>query len=560
MADSTSPALPPLAPFTDSIIAARKREYLARVAEALSLPTTDSKGKALTKEVLVRGIHQRLSDGAAQYQTNPVFSALYATKEAKKAKTSADKTKEDLAQPDQSLTGANLKLHKAKVALDAPPGHAPLKSTKSLSHKSSSPLSSPPAGNLIIQEDGNSDQSDESSEDGSGLSGRQDEHENVQSDEEVVVNPPATPKKFSVLINLSHPGNPLQVSQQVLVQDILVKKVDGPDGPNSKFQGELSEILPALVDRHSPVKDINGRLSRPAIGAMMGPLDVGSVGAVIERNAKYQDALSLSRVNNITLDDVGEGMLSCSLFYTPAMPPLPSDAGSNPFYIGNGNPTALPAPSALSGPTSLTGAGTDIPMDIANNRRNAAAAAAAASAPRRQLPTPEFCELLRQIGGIVNSLPERANKLAADAIQNYIVFEEYFSKLQPYKAKKGYAFKPDFVAPPSVTMPMSEWSQFTNTTFTKESIIAASGWKPTTAKDIAGIFDKVFSKGLDNGHEVKKWANEFLASDPTTRPDSVIGDMQWGESRPWSTKSGRIPPFRRRPSVQSNLQLRVLRR
>ncbi|KAF7310390.1 hypothetical protein HMN09_00581000 [Mycena chlorophos] len=493
---------PQSSPFTGSVDGRRPESWLRALALALGVSTEDPIGKPTSKAVLARGCQQKLTGPDNEtYKADPRFAQLF-NKESKRrgktAKNSAEKAAQDAAQdPNAALTGAGLKLHTARVPVDAPASYVALKSGAA---KSMSPLT-----DLVDSErdgaptdDDDSSESDEHDSLAVGTDASEDQQDKPQGQQD---NNTAQDEakslssgdyKTGVIVNVTDPQNTAN-AQQVFLPDIAVRKV------GDKFHGTLSTIVPALVENHSPMKaDRTGRLARPGLGSAINTLSLGSVGAILDKQLPL--ALKTERINEMTLQDIGDGLFSCDLFYTPS------------------NPAGVAAPPVF------TGSGSDIPAEIARHRfaapsqqPNASGSASGAAG--------------KALGNIKDSLPELGNETAGDAIENYFTWMDYFNRFQPYKLKKGYGIKWTDELPSSVTMDSSETDKYRGVSFTKDHIIMASGWKPTTAKDVYGTFDKVFSRGMEDDDEIKEWALAYKTAweSGLNASDDIIADTPWGE-------------------------------
>ncbi|KAJ7715579.1 hypothetical protein DFH07DRAFT_862787 [Mycena maculata] len=227
-------------------------------------------------------------------------------------------------------------------------------------------------------------------------------------------------------------------------------------------------------------------------------MDVGSVAQHMEQVVPSN--LNWDRANRYVLEDLGQGLFGCDLFFQSSSTQL------------------IPQP-----PTSLTGAPSDRPLDIATDRSKAIKAAA----PVKAAFSDTFFEFLRQITQ-QSTLPSRKHVLAHQGRLSNREFEKFLVPFAVFDKKNaGYLIPIDYQAPPEVTVAC--WEQFQNQTFTKEHLIFAAGLRPSSCNGAS----RAFKRAAIAGGKLALWvtADQSMTLDEATVKslDRKFGDMPWGE-------------------------------
>ncbi|KAJ7732284.1 hypothetical protein B0H16DRAFT_1732848 [Mycena metata] len=521
---------PPKEVFSGAVDKNMKKDRLQALSGALDLPLKGADSKSLTKEVLLANIERRLfQSGDNSLENDARFSALYEYRKSQskrgknskdKNRTSAHKAAEELAQqgkPAQTLTPANLKLFAGKVTTDPPASFVPLALQSNLevktgklicrcfglvilqlySERKSSSLSA-----LSTSEDEDAGHGDGLSNDGDHEEedegeGEEDEGEVHSEDENE--KPKTAVTTGSVLVKFSDPSDRSQASE-TFVHGLPIKSTIIPGG-TIKYETDLRKLIPAAINRLSPIKnDGLGRIARPGLTVNAGKMPIGKVSELLQKNP---EALAYERVHTMALKKDEEGFI-CDLFYeSPSMQSAPANAS-----------TSAPVPAV----TSLTGAGSDRPLEIARDRAASAATPSVKQATKNS--PPEFFLLLRLMVGCDEKLATRTNTTGEDALHNYRQFHPFFQKFSAFKKPggAGYLIPADYEASPEIAKLVPNWAEFRNTLFTKPEIIAAGGGAAkTSTNEVHGLIGKGLkltgdvSKYLKLGHRDDVDATEEIA-------------------------------------------------
>ncbi|KAJ7820863.1 hypothetical protein B0H13DRAFT_1921118 [Mycena leptocephala] len=476
-----------------------KKDYLQTICRALGKSESEVKKP---KSVLIGLIEGELEDESKSFSSDPRFIALerHAPKETKKKRTSADKTADDLAasKGPKAPTPAELKLHNQKVTTDPAPSFRPLSlQTKAATgpkkakkpEPSSSPLSSI-APSSSESNHSNRDEEKEEEKDDATDDGRKDSGEDKKDSEEDEMDVPGTPPPsgehpthiidFSpkVLVSFKHPFEGQHPAEQVYVNNVKIMHSTSPGG-TVKNEAMLTDVIRKAIENNSPIKgDRAGRFSRPGLHNKEEIMGVGSVGQHLEQTG-LPSSLNFERTS-------------------PA--------------------SVIPAPT-----TTLTGASSDKPLEITNNRRTPASHRIVATEADHP-----FCVFLREFAQ-ESTLSQDTHVVGGDCLDGYLEFKPFMAKFLPFsKTKKGpgYYIPPNFQAPASVVTP--GWEQYRNCTFTQDEIILAAGLRRTTTRENIKIFVRIKELGGD----LLQWMK-------TERPSKDDGEAS--DSDPDSTSPNRFP-------------------
>ncbi|KAJ7460570.1 hypothetical protein FB451DRAFT_1269545 [Mycena latifolia] len=523
-----------------------KKDELFLLCQALGVEKDELAKKK--KDTLISLVNTIL-DTYPSFEEDPQFAGLYEyrkkkEKKGKPKKTSAVKTAEDLAEQSKAvkpLTGATLKLLQQNVTTDPAPSFRPLNSgpaTKQQGERKqdSSPLSTPKStpvsssaavsekpdapGEESQDEDSNSEEDSDSDEDPGDV--KEEEGGDKEGDKEKVASeteededddgksdspspkkapnkpfkdlgvPKTTQTPASVLVRFRHPTDARVPAQEVFVENVKVTKSELDEG-KVKHEATLTHLLPMALKNHSPMKaDRAGRLLRPGVYDAKERMAIGSVaqhtdGGPLPPNLKW------ARGNTLTLEDFGDDVFSAELFYEPA------------------------ATQSVPGlQTSLTGAKTDIPIEIAQQRSQA-----------KTLPTKHSIQDSAHFRNFIleytqfTRLSPTTNMTAGNALDSFLRFFPLLEKRKGWsKGNAGWAIPEDFEAPAWVTS--EGWEQYRNGTFTQKEVILASGLKPTSTRYTVTLFQK--AKRLPG--DISKWVK-------APRPQATEGAEDQEELSPY---------------------------
>ncbi|KAJ7095028.1 hypothetical protein C8R44DRAFT_890156 [Mycena epipterygia] len=372
---------------------------------------------------------------------HPAQQPRSSKKIAKLKKTSASKAAEDQeekSKTSKALTGATLNLFDQKVTTD------PVGSVR--------PLGSQP----VKKEAG--DEDDEEEDNG------KDDDEEKGSPLELDLRLPKTTQSSS------------SVTPQIRrIQHAL-------SAGSVKHEVNLTELVPLAINTDTPMKaDRAGRVGRPGIYPITGNgpniMSIGSIGQLLEGGSIHTN-LNFDRGNKIVLNDLGEDVFGVQLYYEPTVTP------------------SIMAPPVLP-PTSLTGADTDRPLEIAQQRHRAKPIP-----PKRALEvTAHLSQFLREFTQS-DVLPQDTNFTAGQALDAYLLFSKFASPFKVWNKKgAGYTIPPDFIAPDYVTSP--GWEQYRNGTFTQKELIAAAGLTSTCTRNN----NSLFAKAKELPGRIGRWVN-----------------------------------------------------
>ncbi|KAJ7439303.1 hypothetical protein B0H11DRAFT_1934636 [Mycena galericulata] len=441
-------------------------------------------------------LHSTLFVEQPSWEEDPRFAPLYRfkpTAAGKKSKAtgknSHSKAVEDLAEqgkPAKALTGSNLKLHDHKVTVDPPASFGRLSMKMNAEHSDKgktddpmSPLTSETSTSPVP-----SDQEDENE----GSDGDEDKGDKFDGAGKVV--------KTQVVVNFRHPWDQ-HPSRAVVVPDASVRMFKTPGGTPAQ-EVLLSQLVPAALQMNSPMKgERGGRLARPGFIPGHDTYPIGSVAQHLD--GPPPQPLNLYRANALTLTDVGGGLFGCDLFYEPGVTNV-ATLTSNTVPPANlaaatGEAAAPTDPALTATPTSLTGAGTDLPLEIAQAR-----AAQMPPPVTAQLSTPQFNQFLRACVGQERPLPITNNTTALDGITSFLNFDTFLKKFSVFSKKGGgYIIPPDWVAPAEVINAIPVWQVYRNKTFTQREIVAAAGLKPSATKANHGGYGKALKLKTELG-------------------------------------------------------------
>ncbi|KAJ7778447.1 hypothetical protein B0H16DRAFT_1683674 [Mycena metata] len=219
---------------------------------------------------------------------------------------------------------------------------------------------------------------------------------------------------------------------------------------------------------------------------------VGTVAQHLEGTAKELANLSFKTGNRVTLVDLGD-IFGCELFFQPSTHP-PTTAPSAPSKtvptVSTSALTGAPAPL-----TNLSGAGSDLPLEIAQARREIYVPDQSILPKRSQNSTSHFLAFLREFAQQDGGLATERNKTAGQARRSNAQFMPFFNKFKVFSTGTGYHIPAsthlppiDFIAPSWVTI--TGWEQYRNCTFTQLLIIEAAERASTSTRTNMSLFKK----------------------------------------------------------------------
>ncbi|KAJ6479634.1 hypothetical protein C8R45DRAFT_1155690 [Mycena sanguinolenta] len=437
----------------DGPLGTKSKKNLQSILVALKLTANKNKNKT----ELVALIKSTLLNVDPDMEQNPRFSKLYPylrddslgndnEGKSRKGEKSNEKSREDVIEgrkPQNTLSGANLKLHQQQSTIDPPAKFAHL----ALNTKEGDRVD-PPSSLSSVQESDDEDKEDEVQDDA------KEEQNAVQDDHPLDIAPPGETRDSSanVLVHVHRHQDNTFPAEAILVRNVPVVFTKTPDG---KLRGEtrLTDLLPKTLMNNSPMKnDRAGQLFRPSIAE--------GIGRILEWDV----------ANRLPLDGIGQDLFAATMYFDPSA----NDGKAVPKVV------------------NLTGANTDKPFDIARARPKA-------EPPTKAAPTSELSDLLRTIAQYKSedgNLPQTKNTTASIARENYLEYQAYLAPFLKFK-KRTDGHISDWEAPPHVDKAYPNWQAFRNKSFTKDDITASSGLHTTATNNNNTLFANVNSLGGD---------------------------------------------------------------
>ncbi|KAJ6595104.1 hypothetical protein DFH09DRAFT_1413021 [Mycena vulgaris] len=139
----------------------------------------------------------------------------------------------------------------------------------------------------------------------------------------------------------------------------------------SDQQGLYSTLIPAAIQNDSPMKERSGRLYRPNIRDDPQHHHLGKINALLDGSAS---ALKVNAMNEYTLRTSDEATFECDIFWDQLTGgAIASQTEGHEGHTENPKEHERAGAAGLKdekmdGPKVFTGAGSDIPLDIANDR------------------------------------------------------------------------------------------------------------------------------------------------------------------------------------------------
>ncbi|KAJ7105225.1 hypothetical protein C8R44DRAFT_806823 [Mycena epipterygia] len=438
----TPKALNPLGPaVTGPVAKSRKKADLQNIADALGLDT------AGTFDVLVLRIRAYMDANTAVLNGMPCFMGLFTFKSAPKAakqdkKTSADKDAEDVAENLKSksakLTASEQKLNELEVTVEPPPSFKAL----GLQHGNNTPKTEVKSSSV---DDGLSDLSseydavfdDSKSKDKSDIESESEDKKKRKKEghsEQDVANEGHEIMTVSVKLESAD-----DLPHEMLIPGVEIIKTKSPSDGSIIHQTRLSELLPAVLW---------GRFMRTGLreDAQSTYMNAGTIEQHMQKLPIKALQLDASNMLDVKLND--KGHYGADIFWK---------LDQNPSHGASlqSKATILPVQ-----PTSLTGSGSDKPLDIAKER------------DLHNIHKPENAMekfevyLLNFCGVDLEEYPNGPLETIVDGLVQY----------RNYEAKKGYI------------VPLTSPS-FPGTKFTKATINSALGLAGSTINNVVSHFE-----------------------------------------------------------------------
>ncbi|KAJ7606880.1 hypothetical protein FB45DRAFT_1040826 [Roridomyces roridus] len=516
MADASVPRRPQVPPPMDTfsgLVNSFKKPELQDLAAALGISKRDTENNTKKKDILLKEVQEKLETDKATLAVQPRFEGLYITtdgsgKKKKKGKTSANsasKTAEDLkeeAKPAADITGANLKLLQSNSTVDPPARFKRLGTQTTLIDQATQPQQSEdqPSSPLTIPSQSSDSDSDSGEEEDKQLDGRPQTPNNKAVGSDVVV----------YFINEHNRS----LTHTVTVPNFHVVKTKTSEGMDTHI-APLHMLAPAALLRNSPVKDTQGSLARPAFVADGGTHHIGSIKQILDAHkaGTKLNSLDLDRANNITLGQDKE-LFTAKLIYTPADMAAPVAPGSSSVPP----PAASSSAQMTTGPTSLTGDGSDRPLEIAQARA-ATTTTATTPAPNSE----ELFQLLRLVAEQEGPVAKIASKTAADAIVNYVNATDFLNKFEgTFEYTKGHRFPPDWDPTTQLQAQFPDWASYRNKSFTKDQLMLAAGLKKSSTKEN----DTLMKKARKLKGALGKWVRMAVITPRAAWTDSELSEAR----------------------------------
>ncbi|KAK7040571.1 hypothetical protein R3P38DRAFT_2895709 [Favolaschia claudopus] len=514
---STSPS-----PIYTGIVNDLGVKTLREICDILAIPTreADDTGKVLTKGVLVPKIQEVLSKDSQTYASDPRFAGLYqAAVKGKNVKGKAAK--------------ADLVLHQRNTTVDPLGSLFALRIKKSdgkpqvasMSTKSLSPIPPPAISD-----------SDEEEEEPSNKGKKK---------------ASTTTSEHTVYVMLKDPRDPTKLPEEVPSDGMVPVTLYITPGGTEWHEVKLTQLMSATINMYSPMRsDLHGQLSRLNHKGT-STTHLGTIAQQITN--QIPDRAKLDRTNIFTLAVTEDGDLLCEIFMSLRYLPDKMGKGkaSNPNADMHAPESLSPAhhPLPPAAQTTLTGAGTDLPLHIAQNRERT---------PEEHRYKEDDKDFLREASGDPDKLKQPKNTTAAEGLDNFREYNSFFKGFLSFEHNKGkgYIVSP-YYQPPS---DIENWQRHRNTTFTKNHITCAAGLKPSSTgenhslRDKGGIGNEKIQgyeaeyDDMDYGRLEKKNSKKPSGSKHHRRVESSDKD----EPRRKKEKKGRKDQTKKKPKVSSS--------
>ncbi|KAJ7877411.1 hypothetical protein B0H14DRAFT_3130217 [Mycena olivaceomarginata] len=159
----------------------------------------------------------------------------------------------------------------------------------------------------------------------------------------------------------------LRSNSNIIVDEFPIA-VSTADNGTRKYTTLLSDLLPAAIQKDSPIKERGGRLYRCNIrDEPTSPHHVGKIDTLL---AKSSNALLTRQMNEYNLVPLSDGIFVCDVFWEqPSITHAPQSPQATHLEGIQAAATSIPQEiNTTTGPLQFTGTGSDVPLDIANSR------------------------------------------------------------------------------------------------------------------------------------------------------------------------------------------------
>ncbi|KAK6995671.1 hypothetical protein R3P38DRAFT_2800846 [Favolaschia claudopus] len=502
------------------------RPTLERLCAALQLKVSGKANKKPVKDDFLAAAKAAAFSTGKNGLKDPRFSGLVeGGRGGGRVRNSAHKASEDQAEQsklgDTAITGfrANLKLKKMGITTDPAGQTRPLNSGDKPAAKGHS-FSSPLTQSEDLPQDDNDDDEEEEQE----SSSNEDDHQSDEGESDKPKGKQGTVvNKGLVLLKITNSADPSADIMETFVPDMNIVKTTTTNG-RVRHETDLRDLLATALqsDDMSPVKslsssflsdhiteyeleDLPSKILRPGFSAVNSKLLVGKVQKFVlpaepgegetEGGREGYESMD-SRVNTVALDlDEERGFFRCSVFSQPSSKSTAQSSG--------------PSAAAVSVPvTSLTGAGSDRPQEIANARKTVMLQPTYRPLPATDNPSSSFASW-----GVVT------NKKAQNVVDNFRVIDGYFVKFAPFSYKRqGYVCRSDYEGTPLLESEVPNWRDHCDQTFTKDQVIKAVKLGKSSTNEVHGLVNT----GLKLKHPVAK----YLELGGTDSTDSEIEGLE----------------------------------
>ncbi|KAJ6567809.1 hypothetical protein B0H10DRAFT_2110465 [Mycena sp. CBHHK59/15] len=294
--------------------------------------------------------HPELADDP---RLTPIFA--HRNPPAQGGKTSAGKAAEDgieSAKPPQVATGANKTLIAQNMKTDPPASFTKLGSPVNHKH------------------DKKPDEKPKSEDEGLDSSDDDDVPREIATTPEPDINRGKVENKQQIKgiihVNFLDELDHQKTLRQVVVDEFPVQLSTTENG-GKKYSALLDKLIPTVIKNDSPIKERGGRLYRTNIRDDPQHLHLGRIDAVLDGTAS---ALKPTAVNEYTLRTSEDGTFFCDIYWDqlPASKEKIEGPKEQVEVSQKDEHATGPKEEEMDRPKTFTGAGSDIPLEIANDR------------------------------------------------------------------------------------------------------------------------------------------------------------------------------------------------
>ncbi|KAK7005428.1 hypothetical protein R3P38DRAFT_3215061 [Favolaschia claudopus] len=246
-----------------------------------------------------------------------------------------------------------------------------------------------------------------------------------------------------------------------------------------EYVASLAQLLPTAFQNACPIKERGGRIYCPNFRGAAAPLHIGKVEAIVEGTAK---PLQLQVVDSYTLRHTN-GDLFCDVFVDNTERVAAGNSTEDAALGGalsNDGPAEVPHP--IEQPPEFTGAGSDIPLQIARAR-------AANNTVSREVLVMYLTSVLKAaVPGLRDNWPRATT--AGIVLERYMVEEQVVEFLRPWsRSSGGYVFP-------------AGHGRFSDVHFIREDFLAAMNLKSSSSSNDGQLFAP---ENLVHWPEAKTW-------------------------------------------------------